>query len=80
MELKAVATLVKESLKVAYPGVKFTAKTSRYLSGDEIEIIWTGGPTEDEIFEYFKQDQFNTPDFQGVQGYRRSLTGTRKAS
>lgn len=80
MELKVVATLVKKYLKISYPGIKFTSKTANYVSSDEVEIFWTGGPTQDELITFFDQEKFNTPNFRGVKGYRRNITLTRKAN
>lgn len=43
------AKLLRQTLKAAFPGVKFSVRSDRYAGGASIDIHWTDGPTEDEV-------------------------------
>lgn len=47
--LIAAAKNIRIELKAAFPGVKFSVKTSRYSMGNSIDINWTDGPTNDQV-------------------------------
>lgn len=36
-------------LKRAWPGIRFSIKSSRYTGGDSIRVRWTDGPTSKEV-------------------------------
>ena len=40
------AKLIRKRLKVAFPGTKFSVRTSRYSGGASIDVRWTDGPTD----------------------------------
>lgn len=40
------AKLVRQALKAAWPGVKFSVRSNRYAGGASIDVKWTDGPTE----------------------------------
>jgi hypothetical protein len=41
--------LVRAALKAAFPGVKFSSRSSTYSGGASIHVSWTDGPTEAEV-------------------------------
>lgn len=43
------AKLLRKNLKAAFPGVKFSVRSSRYAGGASIDVRWTDGPTEAEV-------------------------------
>jgi hypothetical protein len=43
------AKLVRNALKPAFPGVKFSVRSSTYAGGASIHIGWTDGPQEAEV-------------------------------
>ncbi len=51
-------------LKRAFPGVKFSARTSRYSGGDSMTVRWTDGPTSKQVDEIV--DRYQGCDFDGM--------------
>lgn len=49
--LQAAAKNIRIELARAFPGVKFSVKSSRYSGGDSINVRWTDGPTSDQVDE-----------------------------
>lgn len=47
--LVTAAKNIRAELKAAYPGVKFSVKTSRFSMGDSITINWTDGPNSAQV-------------------------------
>lgn len=43
------AKLVRQALKLAFPGVKFSVKSSVYTGGASIDVGWTDGPAEKRV-------------------------------
>jgi hypothetical protein len=43
------AKLVRQALKAAYSGVKFSVRSQTYAGGGSIDVAWTDGPTEDSV-------------------------------
>jgi Large polyvalent protein associated domain 29 len=43
------AKLVRKALKTAFPGVKFSVRSSTYSGGASIRVGWTDGPTSKEV-------------------------------
>lgn len=39
------APLLRKALRLAYPGVTFSVRISRYSMGSSIDVRWTDGPT-----------------------------------
>ena len=50
-----VAKLVRESLGMVHPEVRFSVRSSRYAGGASIHVNWTGGPTRREVEATVKQ-------------------------
>jgi len=42
--LNAAAKNIRIELKLAFPGIKFSVKSSRFSMGDSIDVSWTDGP------------------------------------
>lgn len=49
--LIVAANNVRTELKAAFPGVKFSVRTSRFAGGDDLRVEWTDGPTEKQVNE-----------------------------
>jgi hypothetical protein len=47
--LVAAAKNVRLELAKAFPGVKFSVKTSRFSGGDSMDVKWIDGPTEKQV-------------------------------
>lgn len=47
--LNAAAKNMRIELKAAFPGVKFSVKSSRFSGGDSISVSWTDGPNGDQV-------------------------------
>ena len=43
------AKLIRQALKKAFPGVKFSVRTSRYAGGSSVHVGWTDGPTSSQV-------------------------------
>lgn len=43
------AKAIRKALKVAFPSVAFSVKSSKYSGGSSISVAWTDGPTDKEI-------------------------------
>jgi hypothetical protein len=43
------AKLVRQSLKEAFPGVKFAVRSSTYSGGASIDVSWTDGPNAVQV-------------------------------
>lgn len=43
------AAAIREELKAAFFGVKFSVKSSNFAGGDSVDVSWTDGPTRDEV-------------------------------
>ena len=65
------AKLVRQALKEAFPGVKFSVRSSTYSMGASIGVQWTDGPTEKEVNAVAKV--FEGAYFDGMTDYE----GTR---
>lgn len=56
------AKLIRQSLKEAFPGVKFSVRSSKYSGGSSISVRWEDGPTNkmvDSIASTFKGSYFD---------------------
>lgn len=56
------AKLIRKHLKAAFPGQKFTVRTSRFSGGSSIDVNWTDGPTGsqvDAIIDAFAYGRFD---------------------
>jgi hypothetical protein len=43
------ATLIRQALKEAFPGVKFGVRSHDYSGGASINVVWTDGPNADQV-------------------------------
>lgn len=49
--LQAAAKNIRIELARAYPGIKFSVKSSRFSMGDSINVKWIDGPNSDQVEE-----------------------------
>jgi hypothetical protein len=54
---------IRQLLKAAFPGVKFSVTTDKFSMGDSIRIKWTDGPTDEAVSAI--TDQFSSGHFDG---------------
>ena len=47
--LQAAAKNIRIELSRAFPGIKFSVKSSRFSMGDSISIRWIDGPNDDQV-------------------------------
>lgn len=59
------AALVKQTLKAAFPTVKFSVRSSVYSMGSSVTVKWTDGPTEKQVQHIC--NQFEGAGFDGSQ-------------
>lgn len=75
LRLAETNRLIRKSLKLSFPGVRFTVRGERYAGGSSTEISWTDGPTAwdvDSIVQPFGCRGFNSmTDMQFA--YRQAL-------
>ena len=60
--LNAAAKNIRIELKAAFPGVKFSVKSSRFSMGDSIDVSWIDGPNAaqvDAIIDRYQAGSFN---------------------
>lgn len=62
------AKLIRQALKEAFKGVKFTVRSSSYSSGASINIGWTDGPNAAQVEAVAKR--FSGAYFDGQQDYK----------
>lgn len=49
--LVETAKLMRRHLALAFPGIKFSVRTSRFSGGSSADVSWTDGPTERQVRE-----------------------------
>lgn len=49
LDAPQVAKLIRADLKVAFPAVKFSVKSSRYSMGSSVSVQWTDGPNVKQV-------------------------------
>lgn len=64
----ATAKLARKVLKVAFPGVKFSVRSSRYAGGSSVDVTWIDGPLTSEVDAVV--GNFHGSDFDGMQDLR----------
>lgn len=73
------AKLIRAALKVAFPGQKFSVRTSVYSMGASINVNWTGGPAAEAVREV--AGAFSGSNFDGMtdsmSSIERTLDGER---
>ena len=47
--LVAAGKNIRIELSAAFPGVKFSVRSSRFSGGDSIRVSWTDGPTDEQV-------------------------------
>lgn len=57
------AAFIRAALKAAFPGVKFSVRTSYYSMGSSVYVGWTDGPTTPEVERV--TDRFTSKSFDG---------------
>lgn len=68
------AKLVRAALKTAFPGVKFSVKSSTYSGGASIDVNWVDGPTAQEVDAIAKR--FEGATFDGMIDLKEYHTST----
>lgn len=58
------AKLVRAVLRDAFPGVKFSVRSSSYAGGASIRVRWTDGPTSDDVRRV--TEVYEGADFDGM--------------
>lgn len=58
------AKKVRVELKKAFPGVKFSVKSSSYAGGSSIRVSWTDGPTRERVKAI--TSRFESASFDGM--------------
>lgn len=58
------AKRVRKALKAEYPGVKFSVRSSTYSGGASIDVGFTDGPRERDVYLFLQQ--FAGADFDGM--------------
>ncbi len=61
---KETAQCIREALKRAFPGVKFSIRTSYASMTSSTHVQWTDGPTQDEVERV--TDRFTSKSFDGM--------------
>lgn len=49
IDLVATAKLMRRHLAGAFPGIKFSVRTSRFAGGSSADVSWTDGPTDSQV-------------------------------
>ncbi|QIE29810.1 LPD29 domain-containing protein [Caballeronia sp. SBC2] len=65
------AKLVRQSLKEAFPGVKFSVRSSTYSGGTSIDVSWINGPNAVQVESITKG--FRAAYFDGSIDYQGSI-------
>lgn len=66
------AKLVRQALKEAFPGIKFSVRSSIYSGGASIRVGWIDGPNAAQVEAVAKV--FEGAYFDGMQDYKGSLS------
>jgi hypothetical protein len=62
------AALVRKALKEAFPGVKFSVRSSSYAGGASISVGWTDGPNKALVVAI--TERFEASYFDGMIDYK----------
>lgn len=65
LSFTTVAVLVRESLTISWPGIKFSVRSKSYSGGCSIDVSWNDGPTEKQVNPLL--NAFQGSDFDGMQ-------------
>jgi hypothetical protein len=76
--LQAAAKNIRIELARAFPGVKFSVKSSRFSGGDSITVRWIDGPTSQQVDDI--ADKYQAGSFNGMEDiYEYSHSAWRDA-
>lgn len=64
IDVTEAARHLRAALKSAFPGVKFSVRSSRYSMGCSIDVAWTDGPSRAAVAPV--ADRFQGKDFDGM--------------
>lgn len=64
IDVNETSKIIKRTLKVAFPNVKFSVRLSKYAGGHSIDAHWTDGPTDRQVKAIM--DRFNGKGFDGM--------------
>ncbi|VVE16522.1 MULTISPECIES: LPD29 domain-containing protein [Pandoraea] len=64
------AKILRQSLKEAFPGIKFSVRSSKYSGGACIDVNWEDGPSEAQVDPIV--DRFRGAYFDGMEDYKGS--------
>lgn len=65
------AKIVRQALKEAFPGIKFSVRSSTYSGGASMRVRWTDGPNNAQVEAI--TDGFNGAYFDGMIDYKGSV-------
>lgn len=54
------AAAIREELKKAFPGIKFSVKSDTFSGGNSVHIEWTNGPTDDQVRDIVRKYQYGS--------------------
>lgn len=54
------AAQIRAELKSAFPGIKFSVKSSSYAGGDSVRIEWENGPTSNQVNKIVDKYQYGS--------------------
>lgn len=74
LSVTETAKLVRAALKAAFPGEKFSVRSSSYSGGASIDISWTDGPFEKAVDQV--ANRYQGSDFDGMQDMKIYRGGT----
>lgn len=72
-----VAKLIRKTLKLEFPQIKFSVKTSKYSGGASIDISWVDGPTSKQVKDIV--GFYEGASFDGMQDLKSSVYHTNEA-
>ena len=76
---KETAKKVRKALKAAFPGIKFSVRSSTYTGGSSLRVSWVDGPRNKEVQEVtskYKSSTFDgMTDMKTTHGYKDPETG-----
>lgn len=61
-EAAKASAQIKQALRVKWPQVKFSVKSSVYSGGDSVHVSWTDGPTVDQVQPIVRFYEYGTFD------------------
>lgn len=53
-----VSSEIRKILKIAFPNIKFSVKSSTYSGGDSVRVSWENGPTVKQVEQYTKDFEY----------------------